>query len=512
MLEKSKRFLHNVAGGIRRFQLFDSSGMDDTLKRSLYYIIFGAMLSQVMGFITTGPAWTGFLRDVLQADDFALGLIAAMPVAANTIQLLAAYLLQRYKKRRLFVIGGGIIGRFFWIPIALTPYIIPSTMADTRVMMVVFFVVIVSIGNSFLNIGFSSLIADLVPMRARGKYFSARHGASLFAGVAGSLAASFIVDRMGMPGYTVVLVIAGVFGMLDLCCFFRVEFPPMHGEGEEQRDPFLRMLLDVFRDRSFMRVVLCFTGWSFAVNISAPFFNVFMLETLGMTYTNITLMNQIAQNICSMLIVRSWGAPLDRFGSKAVVQIAGRICMLTPFLWLFATPQRTWLILAASILNGVFWPAVDLGQQNAYLGAAPEKNRAMYLAVFFAVINLVGVSAGNAIGGALVQSVFTPMAESGFGLFGITWTKYHYVFLLTAVLRVLVMVFLMRALREPEGIHYRKARSTMMSELRDRLLGIHIMLHRNSLRRRFRAGKLEGETDIPHTEDGSDEEDLHGKE
>lgn len=247
------------------------------------------------------------------------------------------------------------------------------------------------------------------------------------------------------------------------------------------------MMLLVFRDKRFMRVVLCFTGWAFAVNLASPFFNVLMLENLEMSYTRITLFNQIAQNICSVLFVRRWGRPLDRYGSKAVVQIAGRACMVLPLLWLFVTPSSQWIILIISVLTGIFWPAVDLGQQNSYLAASEEHHRAMYMAVFFAVYNLLGVAVGNALGGVLVQDVFGPLASHGFSLFGNVWTKYHFIILFSCLLRIAVVIGLFPILREEEGVPWRQALSIMLEEWRARLLRRHIAWQRNHLRRRARA-------------------------
>lgn len=472
---------------IRGFRIFDTAGLENGQVRSLNFMVASAMCGQVMLFITTGAPWTGYLREVLRADDVALGLIAAIPVAANTIQLLAAYLLQRYQKRRLFVVAFGAIGRFFWIPIALIPYLVPEAFTDARILLVTCFVIMTAVGNSFLNIGFASLLSDLVPMRIRGSYFSARHGISLLAGVLGALLASWLVDTLGSAGYSIVLVIAGVFGVTDMLLYLFVDFPPMKVAPEERQGGFFSMIGCVLRDKRFMMVVLCFTGWAFAVNLSSPFFNVHMLENLGMTYTRITLFNQIAQNVITVFFVRYWGRPLDQFGTKTAVQIAGRICMLTPIIWLFVTPGAQWLILIISLLNGIFWPGIDLGQQNAYLEAAPERYRAMYIAVFFAIFNLLGVALGNALGGVLLKNVFTPLAAQGFSVLGNVWTKYHYIILLSALLRIVVVLGFFPRLKVEGGVPLRAALGELTDEQRGKWQRFTIGLQRASIRRKYRA-------------------------
>ncbi|MCL2545160.1 MAG: MFS transporter [Clostridia bacterium] len=486
MAQTRRRSLREVAAGIKRIELFDSRGLDDVTRRNLQMLIYAVLFGQVGFFITAGVAWTGYLREVLHADDFLLGLIAAVPVAANTVQIVIAHWMQRYQKRRFFLIFFGLLGRFFWIPIALVPYFVPNGQHSAQMMLVAVFVVAVSIGNSFVNLGFTSLVADIVPMRIRGRYFSARLSVSLVTGLLGGLGASYLVDTLGTPGYTVALIIAGVASMADIVCFFWVKFPPMYQVQDKKQRGMLATLRVVLADKRFMRVVFCFTCWAFSVNVAVPFFNVHMLESLRMSYTQITAMNQIASNVIALLILPLWGKPLDRFGNKAILQICSRVCMLTPFVWLFVTPGNLWLILVSSLITGAFWSPIDIAQQNFYFNASSAENRAMYVAVFFAVFNLCGVALSNAVGGYLVQNVFGGTVAGVPLLQRLGWTKYHLVFLLSCVLRVAVVFGLFPRLREEGERKPRVALATMGGEwyrARARwVLGVRASI----LRRRYR--------------------------
>jgi hypothetical protein len=479
-----KRSLREIATGARRVRLFDAPGLEDETRRALLMVIYAALFGQAYTLITTGAAWTGFLREVLRADDFTLGLLAAAPVAANTVQILIAHWMQRCQKRRFFLLFFGILGRFFWIPIALAPSLLPGH--DARMMLVAACVVASAVGNSFVNLGYASLMADIVPMRIRGRYFASRHAISLVTGLIGALVASFLVDALGRAGYTAALIIAGVAGMADIGCYLWVDFPPMETPGGGRPQGILASLREVLRDAPFMRVVLCFTCWTFAVNLAAPFFNVHMLENLHMRYTQITLTNQIASNVATLLLLARWGKPLDRFGNKAVLQICARACMFLPLLWMLVTPRLVWLIPLINILSGAFWPPIDLAQQNFYLSGASSRNRAMYVAVFFALFNLCGVALGNFTGGFLLQSVFEPMRANLPWMQGLGWTKYHLIFLLSCLLRVAVVFGLFPSLREAEATPYRAALRTMCGEWYRGRVRSAMMLRATLLRRRYR--------------------------
>ena len=56
--------------------------------------------------------------------------------------------MEKRRNRRFMFLFFGIVGRFFWIPIALVPYIFPGFSVDLRIWLVTVFVVMVFVGNS----------------------------------------------------------------------------------------------------------------------------------------------------------------------------------------------------------------------------------------------------------------------------------------------------------------------------------------------------------------------------
>lgn len=433
----------------RSRDLFDSTGMSDSLRRSLYMVIWSAMFGNAAGVITTGAAWTGFLREIVRADDLQLGIIAAIPVIANTSQLFISYLMERKRNRRFLFLFFGLLGRFLWIPIGLLPFFIPEAAHYLRPWAVIVLVALIAGGNSVVNLSFNSLMGDLVPLRIRGRYFSVRYRTFVLAGIAAGLTVSWIMDSTGALGYTIVLVAAGVLGMIDLSFFFLVEWPAMRASApDEKQESFFSMIRIVLKDKPFMMVTLFYTAWHFSVNVSAPFFNVHMLENLHMSYTQITLYNQITSNIMAVLFVSRWGRLMDRYGNKPILNISVLVCMLNPLLWLTVSPATIGLVILLNVIGGIFWAPIDLGQQNFPLNMAGEKNRSMYLAVFFTVINLAGVALGNTVGGMMVQGVYAHLETLQFHLPGITLNRYHYIFATSALLRILTVLLALPLIRE----------------------------------------------------------------
>ena len=458
-----------MARFMRRLELFDAHGMSDSLRRSLNQVILGVTIYMVCNVVVTGASWTGFQREVLKADDFQLGLIAAIPVAANILQIFISIYMERKRNRRFLFLFFGILGRALWIVIGLLPYFIPASAQTLRVLTVIALVGLISTGNCFVNLSFASLMGDLVPMRIRGAYFGTRQRVSLISSVIAGLIVSYIVDSMGQVGYSIVLVVAGVAGCLDLCCFFRVDWPPMAEKSREElsQKP-LRLIGEVFRDKTYMRFVWTFTLWAFVMNVPAPFFNVFMLEQLHMSYTTITLSNQIVSNLVTVAVVARWGKLLDRFGNRPIVLFSCSFVAFVPLLWIFMQPGMVWLAVVSNVLSGLFAPPYDLAQMNLYLGFSPQKNRSIYVAVFFIIFNLLGIALGNAVGGWLMRDVLSYADGAGFVLLGVTMDRYRCMFLMSAVLRVLVLVLVLPRLREQGASSLKEMGDTLRAERRAR--------------------------------------------
>ena len=434
----------------RRFDLFDTRGMSPSLRRSLYMVIWGVTIYMVCNSAVTGAPWTGFQREILRADDFQLGLIAAIPVVANVLQIFISVYMERKRNRRFLFLFFGILGRTLWIVIGLLPFFIPASEQMLRVLTVIALVGLISTGNCFVNLGFASLMGDLVPMRIRGSYFAVRQKVSLVSGILSGLVISAIVDSFGTVGYSVALILAGIAGCLDLCCFFRVDWPPMaEKSAEESQEKTSAVIMEVFKNRTFMRFAVTFTLWGFATNISAPFFNVFMLEDLRMSYTTITVYNYITCSIATVLVASFWGRKLDVYGSKPVMQFTFLFVSLVPVLWLFMNPGNTWLILVSNVTSGLFASPADLAQMNLYLGLSPQKNRSVYVAVFFVVYNVLGIALGNAAGGWLMQNVFGPLTASGLMVGGVAVTKFQCIIVLTTLLRLCVTFLAVPRMHEP---------------------------------------------------------------
>ncbi|MBE0600329.1 MAG: hypothetical protein IH607_00970, partial [Firmicutes bacterium] len=92
--------------------------------------------------------------------------------------------------------------------------------------------------------------------------------------------------------------------------------------------------------------------------------------------------------------------------------------------------------------------AIDICQQNLYLSQSPRTHRSMYIAVFFACINLFGLALANAVGGYLMQTPFAALSLRLPLVLGMEFTKMHWMILTTIILRIVVLLIFLPRIHE----------------------------------------------------------------
>ena len=441
-----------------KIQLFDETGLESHTIKSLKLVIFSVAFGTICFNITGGVAMTGYLK-TLGASDFTFGLIYAIGPLASPLQLLASYTLERTRKRKFIFLTFGIIQRMSMLPFGLVPFFVPMSQPVLRIWMASLFLMISAVSNPFMNVSFYSLAADLVPMDIRGSYFAVRSRVSTMFGVAGGILTAWFLDSFtGFNSYAFVFTLAAAMGTLDALLFIGVKFPPM-ADSSKQSEKFTRMMSKVVKNKPYIKFILFMTFWMFSVNISGPFYLVYLRNIIGLSNTVITVLMQILPSLCSIIMVKRWGRAIDSHGNKTIMQIANGILSVVPFLWIFVTNNSAAVFMIAGILfmQGSLFAGFEIGANNIMIGHAPKENRSMYIAVYFMTTLIIGTGAANAIGGWLLDNVFSVLESMEFIILGVKMTRYNYIFALTAVLRCfMIYIALPRMIHEENNTPVRE--------------------------------------------------------
>ena len=417
--------------------LYDEARLLPDIRRSILFMIFGNLFGNLFGTITGGSALTGLAKD-LGANDFIFGVLTAIPLFGTLMQIPAAMLVSRTKKRKTYMLTFGAVSRALWILIGLVPFLVPVRPDWLRIWAVIFLVGISSLGGSFINVCFTPWLADLVPIEIRGRWFSVRDRIISVVGVTVGLLTARLLDTLpGFTGYSLVFIIGGIFGVVDMLCFIGVKNVPMHTDASMRP---LAVFRQMIADGPFSKFLLFWTLWAFTSNMSGPYFVRYALGPLELSFLEVTLATQVTAAIATILAISHWGRLMDRYGNKPVMWISGLVTALSPCIMLFSQKGSPLTLFLFHAVGASFWCAINMGAMNMLLAISPAAQRPSYVAIFSAVTSIVGSFVGVLLGGALLQGIGDYVALHGTRIFSLVPNHYMIVFVLSVILRVAVVL------------------------------------------------------------------------
>ncbi len=394
-----------------------------SVRTSLKASTIDGSLSTVFSNITGGVLLSSFLLN-LGASPFEIGMLTSLPMVVNLLQPLGALLSNRSNSRHDYGIWTFLPSRLLWL-VLLIGIIFNRTNTDLSKQLVYLTLILVGLSNTLAALGsasWMSWLAALVPPKLRGRYYSVRSIVSNITSLLSLPIASFIISNWqggAIAGYGIVLSIGILAGLASLACQqFMVDVNPQRYQTviqvgnrirnwrERHQDNLFNSLIAPFKDRNLIVFLIYFALWGFAVNLSTPFFNLYMLDNLDVDITWVTLFNSLS-NGANMLMLLVWGRLSDRFGNRPLLLFAGIAIAITPIFWLLTgieqVQSQLWIyLLVFHLFLGGTWAAIDLGTNNIQIAIAPLQHHATFFAIVSAVAGL-GSALGTTAGGILAQ-------------------------------------------------------------------------------------------------------------
>jgi MFS family permease len=365
---------------------------------------FATVFSSIIG----GALLSNFLLD-LGASAVEIGLLASIPQLTNLLQPLGAYLGDRFKSRNWYSLLIFGTSRLLWLMIVPGIWLVSSShMAGRQLVLLTLAIIwVTNILEALGRASFFSWMAVLVPERLRGRYFGFRNSVVNLTNFIGVPLLGLAVSKWpggSLSGFGAVLVLGIVLGIISLGFhFLMTDVNPqvVHAAGSDtdQGSPW-ETVFSFLKDANFLRFLLYSGLWSFAVNISAPFFNLYLLGDLNLDVSVVTLYNSLGFG-ANLLMLMFWGKLADRIGNRPLMIIVGILVALTPLLWLEAGTTAIFLWVwfpLLHILGGATWAAIDLCSGNLMMSVTPLRNQSIYFAIAAAVPGITG-AIGITVGG-----------------------------------------------------------------------------------------------------------------
>jgi MFS family permease len=399
------------------------------VKNSLKYsILDGSAFSAMLGF--TQSYITPFAL-ALKASTSEIGLLASIPNLTMALsQLSAPDLSARAGTRLKFILPVVFLHALMFIPILLIPFILPGS----KIWWLIGLITVSTVLGAIANPAWGSMMADLVPDRVRGRYFSFRSRIAGFIVLVASLIAGGILQLFSnnvFIGFAIIFGGAAIFRWLSLYFLSRMYEPPI--EVAKDTGPGLLYRVTHLASTNFGRYTVYVALINFAASISGPFFAVFMLRDLGWSYAYYLII--ICTNAISNLAFQTfWGRRADMAGNLKVVRLTSFLIPIVPLLWLVST--NIGFLVFEEVISGFAWGGFQLASSNFVYDATEPERRTKQIALYNAVIG-IAICVGSVIGGFIA-----PLLPSLFGY------QLRSLFTLSGVLRGLIAILFLGTILE----------------------------------------------------------------
>jgi len=366
-----------------------------------------------------------------------VGWITAMPHLFSSLS-------QFFAVRVIYWVGGRVklLVRLVFLQASLILCIalFPWFNIANRVEWLLVMLVLAALCGGLAGPAWGSLMSDYVPSSKRGRYFGWRNR-TVGAVTLGSVIASGLIlysfrDVSYGAAFGLLFLLAALARYLSGFFLKQMDEPP-HRADPASDFTFL-MFVARFRESNFLKFVVFSASLTFATYLSAPFFAVFMLRDLQLSYLTYMAL-QVCSAFASLVALPLWGRHADLVGNVRVLRLSSFFAALIPIFWLFSHDLAYLMLI--QIWGGFSWSGVTLSAANFIYDAVTPQKRIRCIA-YFNVINGVALFLGSSLGGFLASRL-PPV----FGY------KLLSLFVLSCCCRLFFYVLLSRSFREVRPTH-----------------------------------------------------------
>lgn len=287
-----------------------------------------------------------------------------------------------------------------------------------------------TIGSGFQIVGWQDMIAKIIPVEKRGRFFGITNFAGNGAGILGALAVPFVLDKLPFPtGYVMSFAVAGVLIFLSWFFLSLTREPAVaNPKPRVSQLDYLRSLPAVLRrDRNFRLYLLAQSFFSLS-GMATGFLVVYAVRAWNLPdaqASGFTIALQVGLALANLF----FGFLSDRKGHKLSLEICLAVSVFALLLAIIA-PSPAWFFavffLRGAVNAGLFISGVSIVYE--FTGA---ENRATYIGMANTIPGIAGAVA-PLLGGWLAGAV-----------------SYQAMFILAAVIGVISWALLRFAVREP---------------------------------------------------------------
>lgn len=374
-------------------------------KDSEHLLMVDGIFAMGMGALCGGPFLAAFAL-AIGASNYEVGMLTTIALLSQLMQLPGLFLLRWLPRRRAITTILATLSRFCWLFIAFIPFLFKGRGMS---FMIQWFLISAVVGSA-CGPAWNSLLREIVPSTQIGRIFAKRMALGSVLTLLLTLVGGYFVDTWKsispdsmLYSYSILFVLGLLLGLVSSAALARVPDPTMRNAAQT---PMMETLVTPLKDRNFRQLIVFSALWNFALNISGPFFIIYMLDSIKISMTMVTLLTVVGQ-LSNLAFLRMWGTFTDRYSSKPVLVVSGTMYLVTILAWSFTTMPDTYfltipLLFVINIVGGCACAGINLASTGIALKLSPNDKAAAYMTV----LGLIGAAAGSLaplVGGLLAD-------------------------------------------------------------------------------------------------------------
>ncbi|MHB8065154.1 MAG: MFS transporter [Ruminiclostridium sp.] len=203
-------------------------------------------------------------------------------------------------------------------------------------------------------------------------------------------------------GFIIVFLVVLTLVVLNIIMLKRIKEPQV--VQLNQSLTIKKLITLPLKHKKFRKVILLNIIWNLAAQLSIPFFSVYMVTGLKLSYTFIMVVG-IIMSFTQSLSAKMWGKLSERVGWEVTIVLSIGLIGICHIIWIFVN-HSSYLILIPiiQVMSGIAWAGINLSFFNIQFLHAPQEGRTIYIGFNAALAGLAGFISAL-VGAALVGAI-----------------------------------------------------------------------------------------------------------
>jgi len=400
----------------------------------------------------------------LGVSNFFIAMLTTLPHFLGNLHQLVTLKSMKKNSRKKIVSTSAFLQAIMWllvIGLGIGFMFIPGIKNFTSILLLIIYTALI-VAGTYGAPAWNSWMRDLI-IEHKGTYFGIRNKVLNTVVVLSMFTASFILSLFSeskiLIGFFIIFFIAFLGRIISFSLLKKQYEPEFIFQSESYFS--LKSFSKKMFFNNFGRFVLFVSLISFSVSIAGPFFAVYMLKQLNFSYIQYTFVT-IGAVITTVLFMPIWGRFADKYGNIKILRLTSFMIPTLPLLWAvsFYFVDNIYIIIpylfVLELFAGYAWSGFNLSA-SLFVYDAVTREKMAYCTTYFNIINSFGALLGAVLGGII--------ASFNFEFFGLSTILF--VFVLSSILRLIVVLVMGRKINEVREISKFSLRHYLKEEMSD---------------------------------------------